>query len=335
MSKINSPSPQIGYQKLIDNALHRYRSFDMSHVTSTNSPFPENPNGRGWPLVVAFVLILSLGGWAYLAAMVADMVPLMDMSEAGPWMGMFNEFNLFRGLSAEARAALAVICLPTGTTFGMPDPAMTFTDLGKIFLMWAMMAMAMMLPTATPMLRSYSAETERPGEAGFSSALPVVFAALGYLAVWLGYALVASLAQFLLTKIGALTDMMAPASLALTTTVLFAAGLYQFTPAKRACLQRCWYPRWVFAGETKDGALAAGFREGLVQGRVCLGCCWAVMTVMFAVGLMNILWIALLGAVMALEKTFPSRVFPVAIGIVLIAWAGLLAATVLLTGFST
>ena len=70
--------------------------------------------------------------------------------------------------------------------------------------------------------------------------------------------------------------------------------------------------------------LVTGYGEGLSQGLICLGCCWAVMTVMFAVGLMNIIWIALLGGIMALEKTFPSKLFPKMIGAGLISWAGLL-----------
>ena len=107
------------------------------------------------------------------------------------------------------------------------------------------------------------------------------------------YALVATLAQWGLSVAGGMTDMMAPASLALTTTVLFAAGLYQFTPAKAACLQRCWYPRWNFSEDMTGRGLVTGYGEGLSQGLICLGCCWAVMTVMFAVGLMNIIWIAL------------------------------------------
>ncbi|POF29984.1 DUF2182 domain-containing protein [Roseibium marinum] len=305
----------------------------MTHVSSpqnNDSSARRDAGGRAWPLVLAFVTVLSISGWAYLIAMIADMVPVMDMSEAGPGMGVLNRFNLFRDLSAEARAALAVLCLPAGATFGMPGTEMTLAGLGKIFLMWAMMAMAMMLPTAVPMLRSYSARMSAHGGSGLASALPVVSATLGYLSVWLAYALVATLAQWLLFSFGAMSAMMAPVSLALTTSVLFVAGLYQFTPAKQACLRRCWYPHWVGGTGQDLGTLLSGFREGVIQGRACLGCCWAVMTVMFAVGLMNIVWIALLGGVMALEKTFPSRIFPAAIGVVLILWAGFLAATVLL-----
>jgi predicted metal-binding membrane protein len=285
---------------------------------------------RGWPLVLAVIVLLSLAGWAYLTAMVADMVPAMDMSEAGPGMGVFNAFNLFAGLPDDARAALAVLCLPAGATFGMPGTELTLIDLGKIFLMWAMMALAMMLPTAIPMLRGYFNEMSRKAGAPRTA---VIAATLGYLAVWLGYAVIATAAQWALSRAGALNDMMAPASMALTTSVLIAAGLYQFTPAKWTCLARCWYPRWAFARNDVPG-VSAGFREGLVQGWACLGCCWAVMTVMFAVGLMNIIWIALLGGVMALEKTFPSRFAPYAIGAVLLAWGGGLAALLLSGGLA-
>jgi predicted metal-binding membrane protein len=285
---------------------------------------------RGWPLVLALVALLSVSGWAYLIAMVADMIPVMDMSEAGPGMVILNSFNQFAGLPAEARAALAVLCLPTSATFGMPGTDMTAVDLAKIFLMWAMMALAMMLPTAVPMLRAYHSSLAAPPGKTAETARPVVAAMLGYLTVWLGYAVVATAAQWALSVAGAMTTMMAPASMALTASVLLAAGLYQFTPAKKACLGRCWYPRWVFVTEEGTPGILPGFREGLIQGWVCLGCCWAVMTVMFAVGLMNIVWIALLGALMAVEKTFPSRILPPAIGAGLLVWAGVLVSLILL-----
>lgn len=300
----------------------------MTATTTENRDLSQEPdtgvNRRGWPLVLLVVVALSLAGWSYLLVMVADMVPAMDMTEAGPGMGVFNHFNIFSGLSAEARAALAVICLPAGATFGMPGADMTGYDLVKIFLMWAMMSMAMMLPTAIPMIRAYHAWLGRGRAPADNLFAPSVAAVLGYLSIWLGYAVAATFAQWGLSAAGGLSDMMAPVSLALTTSVLFAAGLYQFTPAKTACLQRCWYPRWTFSGERTGRGLSAGYREGLFQGLICLGCCWAVMTVMFAVGLMNIIWIALLGGIMALEKTFPSRVFPKLIGAGLIGWAALL-----------
>lgn len=285
-------------------------------------------NAGGWFPVLVLVTALCISGWFYLVAMIVDMIPAMDMSEAGPGMGLFNQFNFFHGLSDQARAALAVLCLPVGSTFGMPTAAMGYADLGKIFLMWAMMALAMMLPSAMPMLRAY--HQYRSANAKNAITLETCLVIIGYLVVWFGYAVVATAAQWALSKLGALTDMMAPASLALTTSVLIAAGLYQFTPAKRACLRRCWYPRWAFGSAGGQSTTFFAFREGIVQGWICLGCCWAVMTVMFAVGLMNVIWIALLGSIMALEKTFPSRVFPAVIGLFLLSWGGLLAAGMLL-----
>lgn len=300
----------------------------MTATAAKKSDLTQDPetgqSRRSWPLVLLFVVALSIAGWSYLLVMVADMVPAMDMTQAGPGMGVFNHFNIFSGLSAEARAALAVICLPAGATFGMPGAGMTGYDLIKVFLMWAMMSMAMMLPTAIPMIRAYHTWLGRgrvPAEKPFG---PSVAAVLGYLSIWLGYAVVATLAQWGLSIAGGLSDMMAPVSLALTTTVLFAAGLYQFTSAKQGCLQRCWYQRWTFSTDHAHRRFVTGYGEGLYQGAVCLGCCWAVMTVMFAVGLMNIIWIALLGGIMALEKTFPSKVLPKLIGAGLIGWATLL-----------
>ncbi|MES0808884.1 DUF2182 domain-containing protein [Roseibium sp. SCPC15] len=308
----------------------------MTTVTRTNtserSSLSDPKRTSGWPLVLTTIAFLSIAGWAYLAAMVADMIPAMDMSEAGPGMGIFNQFNIFKGLSAEARVALAALCLPAGSTFGMPGPEMTIQDLQKIFLMWAMMSLAMMLPSASPMLRAYTMHISTPERTRFETAMQAVMVVIGYLLVWFGYALVATAFQWLLSRIGGLNDMMAPVSLALTTSVLFAAGLYQFTPAKRACLKRCWYPRWSFSNEMGSNRITVGLREGIVQGWSCLGCCWAVMTVMFAVGLMNIVWIALLGGVMALEKTFPSRIFPVIIGVFLISWATFLTTVILFKG---
>jgi predicted metal-binding membrane protein len=116
-----------------------------------------------------------------------------------------------------------------------------------------------------------------------------------------------------------MTPMMAPATLVLAGTTLVAAGIYQFTPAKLACLARCQRPI-LFPMDRRYESLGEVFRLGLVQGLLCLGCCWALMTVMFAVGVMNVLWIATLGLMMAIEKTVFNVWVPRAIGVVLIVW---------------
>lgn len=275
-------------------------------------------------VVTGLVGLLAVVGWAYLMAMVVAMVPVMDMTEAGPGMGLLNRFNLFAGLPAEARAALAVLCLPGEVaTFGMPDGTSLAGDAGLVFLMWMMMTLAMMLPSALPVFIAHAGRWPQR-----HLLLSTGFLALGYLTVWTGYAILATVAQLVLSAAGLLSPMMAPVSLVLAGTTLIAAGLYQFTPAKLSCLSRCWVPRWQSTGP--DGSPRSLMQEGLVQGLACFGCCWAMMTVMFAVGIMNIVWVAILGIVMTVEKNVPSLWLYKLIGVFFIAWGGLL--LVLATG---
>ncbi|SUB01213.1 Predicted metal-binding integral membrane protein [Pannonibacter phragmitetus] len=311
---------------------------------SSSAPMPENVKAReagektggsdasgGRHLVILLCSLLAVAGWLYLAAVLASMVPVMDMSEAGPGMGLFNAFNIFDGLPKDVRAALAVLCLPAGaTTFGMPSEHWGAGGAALVFLMWMMMTLAMMLPSAMPVFLAH-AKRRAHAVSGPSATATVSLLALGYLTIWTAYALAATLVQWLLTGYGLLSSMMAPVSLVFSATTLIAAGLYQFTPAKQACLLRCWYPRW--SSPATGGSAVSFYREGLVQGLACLGCCWALMTVMFAVGIMNIIWVGLLGAVMALEKNLPSRWFYKATGVFLLLWGlSLMGATLVLSG---
>ena len=271
-------------------------------------------------IVSLLVAVLALAGWVYLVAMVVAMVPVMDMTEAGPGMGLLNSFNMFAGLPAEARAALAVLCLPGSVaTFGMPDGTSLAGDAGLVLLMWLMMTLAMMLPSALPVFLAHAARwPER------RLVLTTALLASGYLIIWAGYAILATVVQLVLSRAGLLSPMMAPVSLVLAGTTLLAAGVYQFTPAKMACLSRCWVPRWQSIGP--DGSALSLVREGAVQGLACFGCCWAMMTVMFAVGVMNIVWIAVLGVLMVVEKNVPSLWLYKAIGVVFLVWGALLLA---------
>ena len=264
--------------------------------------------------------VAALIGWIYLVTMVVAMVPAMDMGELGPGMTIFNTFNIFAGLPAEARAALAAICLPEGTaSFGMPTSEIwSIRDAGLVFVMWVMMALAMMLPSAAPMIAAY-AEMPQPLAGRTSRVLPVVVLALGYLSIWIAYAVVATAGQGLLTAARMMSLMMSPVTMILGGTTLIAAGLYQFTPAKLACLVRCWRPIPFFM-EKRPSTYLQVYRLGIIQGLLCLGCCWALMTVMFAVGVMNVIWIAVLGFLMAIEKTVFNLWIPRAVGVFLIVW---------------
>ncbi|MBB4302278.1 putative metal-binding membrane protein [Rhodobium orientis] len=270
--------------------------------------------------VILTVVVLAGLGWVYLLIMVGVMVPDMDMGALGPGMGAFNVFNNFSGLDATARAALAAICAPTaGGYFGMPSAGpWDVADFFLVLVMWVMMVMAMMLPTAGPMLATY-ADIADSGRRTGNRAAPVVVLAAGYLSVWVAFAVVASLAQWGLTALQAMTPMMAPASLVLAGTTMIAAGIYQFTPAKYACLTRCQAPVPYFHAKWR-GDTAGVFRLGVEQGLFCFGCCWALMAVMFAVGVMNVIWIAILGAAMALEKIVISIWIPRILGVVFFLW---------------
>ncbi len=272
-------------------------------------------------LTVTLTVVALAGlGWIYLIAMVADMVADMDMGALGPGMGVFNAFNNFAGLDATARAALTIICAPSiGGNFGMPAAGpWGVTNFLLVLVMWVMMVMAMMLPTAAPMLATYADIADTASAKGKRVA-PVFVLVAGYLTVWFAFAVVASLAQWGLTALRAMTPMMAPASLILAGTTLLAAGLYQFTPAKFACLTRCQSPMPYFFARWRDDAPGV-YKLGLEQGLFCFGCCWALMAVMFAVGVMNVVWIAILGAVMALEKMVVSVWVPRILGVLFFAW---------------
>ncbi len=157
--------------------------------------------------------------------------------------------------------------------------------------MWALMAAAMMAPTALPAFATYE---------DLGRATPVRPLALmaGYLAVWLGFALVAAAAQMALVGAGLLTPLGDSRSRGLDAALLAGAGLYQFSPLKQACLARCRQPLSFFMQHWDEGALRNGLRLGLV----CLGCCWALMALAFVGGMSSLGFMALATVVMAAEK---------------------------------
>lgn len=258
-------------------------------------------------------------GWAWLAAMIAGMLATTDMATLGPGMGVLNRINGLAALPPEVRAAFTVLCGPTGEAWSLGDAA-------AVLAMWVAMVLAMMLPSAVPVLTSYATLAEEKQRAGTASASPL-FLAAGYLTIWVVFAVVATGAQALLTQLRVLTPAGLTASQVLAGTTLVAAGLYQFSPLKLGCLTRCRYPAPYFADNWTPRA-GGVYRQGIEQGLDCLGCCWALMVVMFAVGVMNVVWIAVIGAVMTVEKVTLSAWVPRLVGVVLLVWG------VALIGFS-
>jgi predicted metal-binding membrane protein len=185
-------------------------------------------------------------------------------------------------------------------------------DLILVFIMWALMMAAMMLPSALPAIALYG--RARGKAAGFSA---------GYLLVWFGFSALATLLQWRLLEATLLTPMMKSASVPLSAGVLVGAGLFQLTPLKNACLSRCRSPlAAVLAGNgRRSSAIHAGMRNGLD----CLGCCFALMCVLFAVGVMSIPWVLVIAGYVALEKLVPrARWVPRIAGVSLCVWGVIL-----------
>jgi predicted metal-binding membrane protein len=184
--------------------------------------------------------------------------------------------------------------------------------------MWAAMMLGMMLPTAAPMFATYAAVARRDGQRYVSCLAAFVSA---YLAVWIAFSIAGAWIQAGLASAG-LVSAMGAASRPVGAGLLILSGAYQFTAIKHACLARCRTPLAFLMAEWRPGSTGAA-RLGLIHGRDCVLCCWAIMTLMFVVGLMNLWWMGMLTVLMLVEKAAPhgDRVARVA-GMVMIACGG-------------
>ena len=168
-----------------------------------------------------------------------------------------------------------------------------------ILAMWAVMMAAMMLPSALPMILTFVDLAQRAGDAGRGRAFVTA-----YLAIWSLFSVAAALAQWLLQRAGWVDPMIVSTSASLTASLLLIAGVYQFSPLKRMCLSRCRTPLGFLLGEWRGG-VAGAFLMGVRHGLFCVGCCWALMALLFVGGVMNLAWVAALSVAVALEKMLP------------------------------
>jgi predicted metal-binding membrane protein len=181
--------------------------------------------------------------------------------------------------------------------------AWSLMDLLLVFAMWAVMMVAMMVPSATPMLLTF-ATINRSRRAKGKAFVPVWVFLGGYLVLWTAFSLAATLAQWGLHSLALISPMMVSTSPMLGSVLLIAAGIYQWTPFKQACLKHCRTPLQFLLTCWQDGT-AGAFLMGLRHGAYCLGCCCLLMAVLFAVGVMNLAWIAGLSVFVLLEKIIP------------------------------
>ena len=259
----------------------------MTETTQTEHPLAA-AFARPKLIAVGCVVALAALGWLYLALAVADM----------------------NGGMPGLPGAVQALCRPL---FGEAMPAQ---GVALITLMWGAMTLAMMLPTAGPMILTYAQIADTAAKKGERIVSPLVLAA-GYLVMWFAYAVAATAAQVAFTQLALLDTGMRSASTLFSGAIFIGAGVYQFTPLKHACLNQCQRPFPFFFANWQTTAKGV-FRLGVRQGLYCLGCCWAMMLVMFAVGVMNVVWMAGLGIVMTLEKIGSGRRFSHGVGVVLI-----------------
>jgi predicted metal-binding membrane protein len=232
-------------------------------------------------VVIAALAILTALAWMDLAWL-AD-----DMAMGGMDMSGFRMIPAGQGLMMPERAPWQPV------------------EFAYVFAMWTVMMIGMMTPSVAPMILIYARVGRQAEMSGQPFAASAWFAA-GYLVAWTAFSLAATFAQWALQRAALLTPMMESASNVLGGVVLIAAGVYQWTPVKEACLSYCQAPLTFImrhGGFRREaaGALTLGFRHGLY----CSGCCWALMLLLFVGGIMNLLWIAALAMLVLFEKTVP------------------------------
>ena len=181
----------------------------------------------------------------------------------------------------------------------MPTTAWSMANWLAVFIMWTVMMAAMMLPSAAPMILWFAVLNRRRSE----GAKTLLFVA-AYLALWAAFSGAAVAAQWLLQSIGYLSPMIVSKSSVLNGALLLIAGVFQFSRLKHACLRACRSPLGFLISDWRDGFWGA-WHAGIRHGLSCLGCCWAMMALLFVGGVMNLLWIAALAGLVAIEKLAP------------------------------
>jgi predicted metal-binding membrane protein len=201
-------------------------------------------------------------------------------------------------------------------------PAMTrwsAADALFMLIMWSAMMFAMMLPSVTPTVMIFGRVREKREAAGRPFAPTGAFVA-GYLLAWVGFSVLATGVNWWLHTSGSLSSMMGKVAPLTGGVLLIAAGVFQWTPLKNACLDHCRSPMSFLMQHWREG-LAGATWTGLHHGAYCLGCCWLLMVLLFVLGVMNLPWVAVVTVVVLAEKTLPhGELLSRGLGMLLIAW---------------
>ena len=249
-------------------------------------------------IVLGGLAAITLLAWAYLFYLARDMANMEDMAD------------------------MVVSGGNVGIGYGPVEIAL-------IFLMWVVMMVGMMVPSVAPMILAFTNINRRRRQQGNPYVPTAVFLA-GYLLVWAGFSIAATVAQFALMFAILGYPVVAGAGPMIGVALLLAAGLFQLSPLKSVCLRHCRTPMGFITNDWREGRRGA-LLMGLHHGGYCLGCCWALMGLLFLLGVMNLLWIAALAAFVLVEKVAPAGEWVGrAAGIGLLAWGIWLLADALL-----
>ena len=219
-------------------------------------------------VVLGGLITVTALAWVYLIAMAADMD---DMGGGMPGMAQLRSW--------------------------------TALDALLMFIMWAVMMIAMMVPTATPVILLCARVCRRQGNGGQPFAPTSAFS-MGYITAWVAFSIAATALQWGLEQTALLSPMMTSASPLFGGLVLIAAGVYQWMPYKNACLRHCRSPIEFLSTHWRAGVKGA-LVMGLEHGLYCIGCCWALMILLFAGGVMNLFWVAAIAIFVLVEKVAP------------------------------
>ncbi len=220
------------------------------------------------------------------------------LMEVDPLVYLVNGFGAF--------------CAPGESWLGIemwmpPTAGWTFSDLVMLFLMRAIMMTAMMLPSVAPTVVGFATINRRRAAMRRPYASTAVFLG-GYLSAWMGFCVVATLLNWQLHQVGVMSPLMTNTSPLLAGALLILAGAYQYTPLKHACLSQCRTPLFQMLTKWRPGRLGA-YMAGVSHGLYCVGCCWALMLLMFVSGVMSLLWFAGLTLFVLAEKLLPQGIW--------------------------
>jgi len=285
--------------------------------------------------VVAAIIGSAALGWLALWGMVAEHASLEGgFTVLGPGMSLFDEVAFWFGNGGLTSDTLwGSICRAFASGGTTQVGTWSLPQLGIALAMWMIMAVAMMLPTAMPVITAFDDIQFAARNKGIAEVPRWMFTS-GYLSVWGALAFVAAGLQWVGGQFMDDELILVSTAPVLGGGLLIFAGWYQWSTLKDACLSQCRSPMRFFMTHWRDGSLGA-FRMGLRHGLFCVGCCWALMALMFVGGTMNLVWMAVLTVIMLLEKVLPdhnrmARVFSRGAGVVFIAWGVVLSASGLL-----